>query len=594
MLETLKQLLSHRDILHELDIDRQNGELLTDYCDGTLYKEHPLFGSDPHSLQIVAYYDDLEVCNPIGSYVHTHKLGCLFFTLGNIRPQYRSSLKAIFLLGIAKSQDIKEYGIDAFLEPFVEDLKSLYLDGLTIDCLGQMRTVYGGLLAFLADTLAAHAVGGFKESMSFALRICRSCMITTDDAQDTFCESECELRTPELHLDQCQLSSESNEMSTWFGINRTSILEEVPGFSVVTGLPHDIMHDLFEGFVHYELKLLLSYCVRQQKYFTIKDLNHRISVFDFGEEDRPSFLDPAITKAPNERSIRQSAAQTITLIKYLPLLLGDTIPEDDQYWYSFLLLIKICKIALSPIYTPDTVPHLRVLVEEKLLLYRKLYPEMTLKPKMHYLLHYPSQIERYGPLIHSWTMRHEAKLSFMKRAAKSGNNKNVCKSVAKHHQFWLSYQLSCEPHLLYSLPLKSPKGVHLHLCNEPQHVQAEIIRLQPSVTPETEVFHPNWVNIQSSTYHQGVFVLLNHDDMNPKFGKVVDLIMLKDPQFVCLCVEIHAAKYFCSHYNAFVIKSRVTTAIVPIHSLPDHYILRAHRSFDTSDVNLYISVQYLY
>ena len=170
-------------------------------------------------------------------------------------------------------------------------------------------------------------------------------MITTDDAQDTFCESECELRTPELHLDQCQLSSESNEMSTWFGINRTSILEEVPGFSVVTGLPHDIMHDLFEGFVHYELKLLLSYCVRQQKYFTIKDLNHRISVFDFGEEDRP-FLDPAITKAPNERSIRQSAAQTITLVKYLPLLLGDTIPEDDLYWYSFLLLIKICKIAL--------------------------------------------------------------------------------------------------------------------------------------------------------------------------------------------------------------------------------------------------------
>lgn len=82
--------------------------------------------------------------------------------------------------------------------------------------------------------------------------------------------------------------------------------------------------------------------------------------------------------------------------------------------------------------------------------------------------------------------------------------------------------------------------------------------------------------------------------MNPKFGKVVDLIMLKDPQFVCLCVEIHAAKYFCLHYNAFVIKSRVTTAIVPTHSLPDHYILRAHRSFDTSDVNLYISVQYLY
>ena len=38
---------------------------------------------------------------------------------------------------------------------------------------------------------------------------------------------------------------------------RTSVLEEAPGFSVVTGLPHDnIMHDLFEGVVHYEFKLL--------------------------------------------------------------------------------------------------------------------------------------------------------------------------------------------------------------------------------------------------------------------------------------------------------------------------------------------------
>ena len=529
--------------------------------------------------------------------MHTHKLGCLFFTLGNIRPQYRSSFKAIFLLGIAKSQDIKTYGIDAFLKPFVEDLKTLYLDGLTIDCPGgQTYTIYGALLAFLADTLAAHALGGFKESMSFALRICRSCMITTDDAQDTFLESECELRTPELHWHQCQLLSGSNEMSnsSLFGINRTSILEEVPEYYVVTGLPHDIMHDLFEGFVHYELKLFLGYCVRQQKYFTIKDLNHRNSVFDFGEEDRPSLLDPAITRLPNERSIRQSAAQTITFVRYLPLLLGDKIPEDDENWRLFLLLIKICKIALSPVCTPDTIPYLRTLVEEKLLLYRELYPETTLKPKMHYILHYPSQIERYGPLIHSWTMRHEAKLSFIKRVAKSSNKKNVCKSVAKHHQLWLSYQLNCEPHLLYSQPEASPLGASLLLRYEPQHIQSDIIRLHPSATPETVACHPNRIKFQSTTYRQGVFVLLDRDDMDPTFGMVVDLIMLKETQFVCLRVERYDGKYFSSHYNAFVVKSRVTTVTVPVHSLPDHHVLRAHRSFDISDANLYISAPYLY
>lgn len=84
---------------------------LRDYCDGSFCKNHPLFSDDDTALQIVAYFDELEVTNPIGSYVNIHKLGCLFFTLGNIRPMYRSSLKAIFLLAVARSQDIDRYGI---------------------------------------------------------------------------------------------------------------------------------------------------------------------------------------------------------------------------------------------------------------------------------------------------------------------------------------------------------------------------------------------------------------------------------------------------------------------------------------------------
>ena len=46
-----------------------------------------------------------------------------------------------------------------------------------------------------------------------------------------------------------------------FGINRRSILEDVPGFLVATGIPHDIMPDLFEGALPLELKLLLAHFV---------------------------------------------------------------------------------------------------------------------------------------------------------------------------------------------------------------------------------------------------------------------------------------------------------------------------------------------
>ena len=68
-------------------------------------------------------------------------------------------------------------------------------------------------------------------------------------------------------------------------------------------------------------------------------------------------------------------------MRNLPILIGDKIPEDDSNWYSFLLLIKICQIAISPEHSRDTIPYLRILVEEKLQLLQKLDPGSTINPK---------------------------------------------------------------------------------------------------------------------------------------------------------------------------------------------------------------------
>ena len=51
--------------------------ILRDYCDGTRYSEHPLLNLDTSFFQVMFYYDDLEVCNPIGSKRIIHKLGIL-------------------------------------------------------------------------------------------------------------------------------------------------------------------------------------------------------------------------------------------------------------------------------------------------------------------------------------------------------------------------------------------------------------------------------------------------------------------------------------------------------------------------------------
>jgi len=51
---------------------------MMDFCDGEFFKQHPVFRKHPTALQIIIYYDDIEVANPLGSKAGTHKLGKLY------------------------------------------------------------------------------------------------------------------------------------------------------------------------------------------------------------------------------------------------------------------------------------------------------------------------------------------------------------------------------------------------------------------------------------------------------------------------------------------------------------------------------------
>ena len=125
-------------------------------------------------------------------------------------------------------------------------------------------------------------------------------MITAPESHSCFTESDCQLRSPETHFTQCELLG--SHYSTNFGTNRRSILEDIPGFCVISGILHDIMHDLFEGVVPYELKVLLTHCVQVKKYFSIELLNDRIYRFDF-VNDKPTLLDTNLCKG--KKSVNQ-------------------------------------------------------------------------------------------------------------------------------------------------------------------------------------------------------------------------------------------------------------------------------------------------
>ena len=56
--------------------------IVEDFCDTVHAKAHPIFGRDKTALQLLLFYDELEVCNPIGSSRKKHKIGiCKCFYL---------------------------------------------------------------------------------------------------------------------------------------------------------------------------------------------------------------------------------------------------------------------------------------------------------------------------------------------------------------------------------------------------------------------------------------------------------------------------------------------------------------------------------
>uniref|UniRef100_A0A1X7VGD3 DUF4218 domain-containing protein n=1 Tax=Amphimedon queenslandica TaxID=400682 RepID=A0A1X7VGD3_AMPQE len=131
----------------------------------------------------------------------------------------------------------------------------------------------------------------------------------------------------------------------------------------------------------------------------------------------------------------------LLIARIFPFIIGDKVSEDDMHYKCFLMLLKILNIVMSPYIIHEVPPYLRVLIEEHHSLFVELYPNESFIPKLHYLIHYPKQIEEQRPIVRAWIMRYKGKLKYFKGVSGSGNFKNITYTLAKRHQKWLAYHL---------------------------------------------------------------------------------------------------------------------------------------------------------
>ena len=85
--------------------------------------------------------------------------------------------------------------------------------------------------------------------------------------------------------------------------------------------------------------------------------------------------------------------------RFLPYLVGQYVPRDDEHYRLFLQLLSITNIILSPALTVDRAALLSTLLADHHHQFRLVYPLNSVIPKMHYLIHIPRLTVKYINII---------------------------------------------------------------------------------------------------------------------------------------------------------------------------------------------------
>ena len=451
--------------------------------------------------------------------------------------------------------------------------------GLSVSVNGTSRVFKGALLAFLADNLASNDLGGFKKSFSFSFRCCRTCLATRDTLSSHYISDNYEMRSTHSHNNQCSMLSgpTTSHFSKTYGINRRSILLDIKFFTMFGGgLPHDAMHDILEGVAPLEVKLLLNHCI-QNSLFTLQQYNSRLLNFNFGysETDKPV---PILSRTlHSDNSLRSSASQMLMLVRILPFLVGDKIPEDSDHWLCFLLLRRIIDLILCPIMSNGLCSSLKLAIHEHHTKYVSLYGIGAYIPKMHFILHYPEQIQAIAPMVRTWTIRHEAKLNFFKQASHLVNFKNVSYALANRHQRWMCYELCSEKLVNVSFecgPAATGTGLTT-VATEPKDIAENLIQLMPYISLDASVFHPKWVRNNGILYqNNNAYLIIESDGLDPVFGHLDEIIVVGG-NMIIFVLSMCKVLYYDNHYHVYAIN--VTSHRCVYSHLFDHNVYHGHR-----------------
>jgi hypothetical protein len=574
----MKAMMEHRP--------SQDG-IMRDFHDGTFCKEHEFFSKE-NIIRLLLFVDDCEIANPLGSKAGLHKTTMVYFIVLNIPPRLRSSLNNCYLVALFNAGDVKTYGYAPFLQPIVKDIKFLEQEGISISTEDFQGNVLlrAGIAQLTGDNLGVNGILGFVESF-MSNHYCRFCNMHRNEMQNSSTADPEQLRNVRGYENDLE---KNNYTET--GIKSHCALNDVGNFHVATNYAPDIMHDLLEGVCGLEVYLVIAQLIGEGL-FDLDLLNSRITSFDYSTTDaknKPSPISLSKLQQP-DGAAGQTATQMWCLIRNLPLLIGDKVPEEHPYFELLLQLLECMDFIFCPEITIEETFFLKHLIKEHHEYFLDLFPDRTLKPKHHFMTHYPQQIRLLGPLVHFWTMRFEAKHRFFKRLAHIVCNfKNILKTLSYRHQMFLCCHIMSSKDVV-ERDLEVGPGSKEMIASL---TGAELIVRALAVNMFDDVYVAKWCVVHGIKYCKNLMVITGKtDDLLPSFHQILYIIVGENNN-IYLQTQKWTTIAYDRHTHSYVIEEPEETicSLVSVHDLYDYYPYHASKSYKTDDLLSYVVLRH--
>ncbi|MEE4247136.1 MAG: hypothetical protein V2I33_17115 [Kangiellaceae bacterium] len=523
------------------------GQRIQSFTDGLHGKQYA------GAILIDLYYDDYEPCNPIGTARSAYKLGALLMRVRNVGLLHNSSPASCHLIMLGYEGDFKASGFSNAFSVVANELRELTQIGVEIDS----ETIPVRLCQILGDTKGIHELFGLLSGK--ANYFCRECRITREVAQHEFVHSNCEPRTvansvSDLHARSCGQESH--------GVKENCCFNSIPGWHFTENYNFDTMHDCNEGFAMYEIKTLLRFYV-EQKRLSVESLNHAISKFDWPKKSSapsPNFTYQGLKD--KSKKLVQKARQMYYLAVYLPFLIAKRVNVNDEYYRLLILLITVIDILHAPDCDFAKTFFLDALIEEKLDLFRQLFPSCSITNKQHHSIHYGHCIRMTGPLSHASCFHFEAKHQEAKQyASLCRNHTNLPHSIAWKHQLiqfrnFVSGRLIRES--LYSKVHEKSSALNLGETLQRVLYQALAISLTEEIVISWEFVRDGHI------YSKGKCVVpLELDEANSEsvYGIFEFALLEATKKFI---VVRETESYFSWHLQAFLLTALGNYRVLPL------------------------------